>query len=88
MIEDNTKYWDDLEEMFATNGWRQLILELKAEIYQSQADALEAPTWDDVNRFKGRANALAYIANLEQIVSLQRKQKQSEEADDLVAEEA
>ena len=76
--EDQTKYWDDLEAMFATDGWRQLVAEIKAEIYQHQADSLEATSWEQVCVFKGRAAALAYIANLQDVVRLQRAQKEIE----------
>lgn len=71
---DESKFWDDLDEMFMTDGWRGLVEELRAEVYQTQADALEANTWERVNQLKGRAQAYAYLANLQDIVKMQRQQ--------------
>lgn len=78
-VEAQTKYWDDLDNMFGTDGWRQLILEIKSEIYQLQADALEANSWDEVNYLKGKASALAYVSNLQDVVKVQRAQRSLED---------
>lgn len=58
------EYYDQLEEMFATSGWRTLCEEAAIEIEQLRADALESRSWEDVQFFKGRAFQLATIINL------------------------
>jgi hypothetical protein len=35
------EYFERLEETFATPGWKQLIDEARAQLYQYQADVLE-----------------------------------------------
>lgn len=74
LTQDQIKYYDDLEEMMATPGWKTLIEEAKNEVYQLQADALDAPNWDVVCRIRGKAEQLAYLINLEDISEAQKAQ--------------
>ena len=83
-MDDTEKYFDDLEEMFATPGWRNLVEEAKAQIYQFQSDALERPTWDSVCELRGQVMQLARLVNLEEVTAFMRAQALSE-ADDLDA---
>lgn len=73
LTQEQTNYYDRLDEMFGTAGWRELVEEAKKEIYQIQADALEAKSWDTVCYLKGKAEQLAYLVNLEEISDMQRK---------------
>lgn len=71
------KYYDDLGEMFATPGWKNLVEEAKTEIYQMQADALEiSPSMGSVEyalgRLQGRAETFNYFSRLEEISDVQR----------------
>jgi len=85
---DEQKYYDDLDEMFATEGWKNLIEDCTKEIYQLQADALEAGSWDEVCRLRGRAEQLAYLVNLEAVTETMKQQliaeRTAEETDPLL----
>ena len=61
-----------MDTMFATEGWKALIEEAKQEIYQLQADALEAKSWDEVLVMKGHAERLALLVKLEEISDAQK----------------
>jgi hypothetical protein len=73
MITDE-QYIESLEEMIATTGWSLLVEEAKQTIYQLQADALEATSWDIVQRKKGQAAQLAELVNLEEMLTHQRNE--------------
>lgn len=77
---DTEQYYLDLEETFATNGWRRLVKEFEQEIYQLQADSLEAKSWDDLNVAKGKASLLAYLTRLPEVTAMQ-KQAHTEDDD-------
>ena len=79
---DQSKYYDDFDEMFATNGWKKLMEECKEEIYNRQASSLEAKTWDQVVENRGAAQMLNYLLSLETILDLQK-----EEAEEVAEEE-
>jgi hypothetical protein len=72
ITQDQIDYYDALDEMFATQGWKLLIEEATAQIYQCQADALEQPSWDNVNVLRGKAMQLAELKNLEEVTRMQR----------------
>ena len=44
---------------------------LANDIYQLQASALDAPSWEEVNRLKGLAQGLAFAMNLREMVLMQ-----------------
>ena len=69
---EQTQYYDNLAEMMGTQGWRSLLEEAKSEIYQLQADALEAPNIETVCILRGKAQQLAYLINLQGISTNQR----------------
>ena len=68
------RYFEELEEMFSTQGWRNLVEEAKAQVYQYQADALEAPNWDRLNEIRGEVLQLARITNLEEVTAMMKQQ--------------
>ena len=76
---EQIKYYDDYDEMFATDGWKNFIEEAKTEIYQLQADALDLrPTPEYsldylLGRLQGRAEHLAYLTRLEEVNDMQKK---------------
>ena len=57
----------DLEEMFGTRGWKHVVKDAQKQIYEYQAMALEAKSWDEVNKLRGRAEQLNEIVMLEEI---------------------
>ena len=76
---DEQEYYNALEETFGTPGWKILVEEAKAQIYQMQADGLEVKTWEQVCELRGRAAALANIVNLETITSYSKAQAEDRE---------
>ena len=80
---EQAKYFDDLGEMFGTQGWRKFIEELTSEIYNCQVEALEANNWETVCKLRGKAEAYAYITKLEDIMDFQKDQLElASEGDD------
>ncbi len=83
LTREQEEYYDALDEMFGTRGWRLLVEEATALIYQTQADALEQPTWDAVNVLRGKAAQLAEIVNFESTSRLQRASLEEDDYADL-----
>ena len=79
MTPDQQKYFDDFDTMFATVGWKSLLAQLEQEIYEIQADALEASDWDKVCRLRGRAEGWAYLRNLEAVLDHQKAELEGDE---------
>ena len=71
--QEQKDYYDELDEMFSTKGWKRVIEEAKATIYQNQADALECKSWDAVCELRGKSLSLVDVINLE-AVSMAQKQ--------------
>lgn len=80
---EQRKYYEDLDEMFATPGWRALVKDMEVQVYQNQADALEARSYDQVCELRGEARALAYLINLEAASDAQREMLEDEEDDEV-----
>ena len=74
LTQEQQEYYEDLDEMFATKGWKRLVEEAKKQIYQYQSDALEQPDWDSVNVLRGRAQQLNELVLLEDISLMQKAQ--------------
>ena len=73
-VDEGIRYFEQLEEMFATQGWRNLVEEAKGQVYQYQADALEAPNWERLCEIRGEVLQLSRIANLEEVTALLKAQ--------------
>lgn len=73
LTQEQLEYYDDLEEMFATQGWKRVMQDAEAQIYQCQADALEQPNWDAVNVLRGRAQQLHELTLLEAVTQMQKE---------------
>jgi len=80
MDNDLRQYFDDLDDMMGSPGWKRIVEDAKKEIYQLQADALEAPSYETLMYMRGQAETLARIVNLREVSDLTRAQH--EEADD------
>mgnify|MGYP003624713155 CR=1 FL=1 len=82
MLEDaRAKYYDDMSELFGTKGWRDLIEELSKEVYEKQADALDATDWGQVCELRGAAKALSVLINLQEMTKLQRNNEEADNAE-------
>lgn len=74
--EDDTKYLDTMEDMFAHPGWKLLVEECLRMVYQLQADALDKTTWEEVNIIRGRAQQLNEIIRMKEMFETIRAQKE------------
>ena len=64
MTKEDEDYYASFFEMFRSDGWKQLILELQTNA--SSINSVEATKdADDLHFRKGQINVLAYIINLE-----------------------
>jgi hypothetical protein len=77
------EYFEKLEETFSTQGWKLLIEEARAQLYQYQADVLEVDSWEKVCELRGQVQQLSRLINLEEVTGLMRQQ-----AEDRLLEEA
>lgn len=82
LTQEQKDYYDDLDELFSTKGWKRLVEDANAQIYQNQADALEQPNWDAVNVLRGRSLQLNELTLLEDISIMQRAALEVEDEDD------
>ena len=71
------KYYDDLQGMFITDGWKELMKELSANALQ--INSVEA-TKDNEDLYfrKGQLNILSFILNLESTVDHLQKEDSNE----------
>jgi hypothetical protein len=70
--ENPLKYIEQLEEMFATDGWRNLVDEAKSQIYQYQCDCFQSRTWEEFVELRGRVAQLSSVVNLEEVTKLMK----------------
>jgi hypothetical protein len=63
----------DLEEMFATNGWRRIAADAEAAIAERGSRALGARSWDEVVFSQGEVAQLQVLVALEATVALQKR---------------
>lgn len=82
LTREQEEYYEALDEMFSTKGWKVFVEEATALIYQHQADALEQPSWDHVNVLRGKALTLAELVNFEETSRMQRALLEEEFEDD------
>lgn len=64
----------ELEEMFATNGWRRLMKDAEENIVQREKAALGAPTIEVLRFMQGEAAQLASLISLPAAVALIKAQ--------------
>ena len=84
-IEETLRYFEELEEMFSTKGWKNLVSEARSQLYQYQGDILEVDSWDKVCEIRGEVKQLSRLLNLEDMISLLKAQaiaQAREEAED------
>jgi len=68
-----------LEQMIETPGWSLVREEAEKEIYHIQASALEAKDWGEVQKMRGKAEQLAELVALPNIVAAQRAELENDE---------
>ena len=72
-LEDKT-YFRTMRELFEMPGWALLEEDWKREVYELQADALEAKTWDEVQKLRGTANKLAELLSKPDMIRVQEEE--------------
>jgi hypothetical protein len=82
MTPEQLREFDDFEEMVATPGFKRMVEQARKTIYQYQADALEAPSWERVCILRGKAEALAELVNFEDSLALHKRTLLEEEFED------
>lgn len=79
---EDVDYFDDLEDMFGSRGWKHLTDEARKQIYQFQAEALEARSYEQVCYLRGQAEQLARLVNLPEITATLRAQHELPDDDE------
>jgi hypothetical protein len=74
MDQQTENYFNALEDTFGTAGWRNLVEDAKREIYELQASALEAASYEEIMFMKGQAEVLNRIVNLRDITAATKAQ--------------
>jgi len=64
MQRTDEKFFEDMISLTGYREWSELVKDLESQIYHTQANSLEAKSWDEVNEARGFARGLAYIVNL------------------------
>lgn len=71
------KYYNDLQDMFMTEGWKELLKELSANALQ--INSVEATKDNEDMHFrKGQLNILSFILNLESTIDHLQKEGSNE----------
>lgn len=73
-IDETIEYFEELQEMFATKGWKNLTAEARSQLYQYQNDILEVDSWDKVCEIRGEVRQLSRLLNLEEMIALLKEQ--------------
>ena len=77
MDKELEKYYSDLQEMFLTNGWNELMKELTNN--SININSVKATTDNDNLHFrKGQLDIVEYILNLESTVDLLQAEDSNE----------
>jgi hypothetical protein len=79
LTQEDIRYFDDLDDMFGSAGWRHLVDEARKQIYQFQAEALEAKNFETVAYLRGQAEQLARLINLQDTTTSIRKASADED---------
>lgn len=82
---EQQKFFDDMAELFATPGWKTLKEEAERTIYHLQAEALEAGSFEEVCVKRGRAQQLAELVNMEDMIDLQKAELTRQDKEDAYA---
>jgi hypothetical protein len=83
LTNEQRQYYDELDAVFALPGWKQIVSDAEAQIYQNQADALESKTWDEVVELRGKSLSLNELIKLEMVSLAQRAMLEEEDDADL-----
>lgn len=79
---DAKEYYQHILDTTETPGWKLIVEDAEKNIYNMQAEALEAPSFDKVNELRGEARQLAYVVNLQDFATGMLEQLDVEEDED------
>lgn len=68
-----------IEKTIETPGWDLIKEDAERSIYELQASCLEAPSWDKVQQMRGRAEQLAELVALPEMIAALRAELEGEE---------
>lgn len=80
-MSEQIRYYEELEEMFATPGWRNLVKEATDQLNEWKELMPQLRSWDQVNELRGQMLQLARLINLEEVTALMKKQAWDEMED-------
>lgn len=72
------QYYEELEEMFATQGWRNLVKEANEQLTEWKELMPQLRSWDQVNELRGQMLQLARLINLEEVTAFMKQQAEEE----------
>lgn len=82
-LDETLRYFEELEEVFATKGWKHLVAEARQQHdeFVRQA-ALDAKEWGEVCELRGQAMQLARLVNLEEVTAMMKQNVLTADEDD------
>ena len=80
-MSEQIRYYEELEEMFATPGWRNLIKEAADQLTEWKELMPQLRSWDQVNELRGQMLQLARLINLEDVTGMMKRQAEEELVD-------
>jgi hypothetical protein len=75
---ENEQYYRNYNELFRTEGWKQLLNELASNANQINSVELTEGE-DDLYRRKGQLNVIASLLNFENTITMAQEQAENEE---------
>jgi hypothetical protein len=79
MTPDQSKYFDDMETLFASDGWKNLSEDLQMRQQQEKEDAFtKRPNLADMQAAFGRNQVYEYLLSLESTLSEVKRQLREE----------
>ena len=75
-------YFDNLDEMFGTMGWRSIVDNAKEEIEMMKNNALEASSYEEVMFIRGKVDVLRRLMNMRDLADATRAVHEQDDGPD------
>ncbi len=80
MTPEQSKYFDDMEFTFGTQGWKNFIEDVQLRLEQEKSNLLTSKqTASDIQTLYGRNEVYSYILSLESVLEEVKRQLQESE---------
>ncbi len=80
MTPEQSKYFDDMEFTFGTQGWKNFIEDVQLRLEQEKSNLLTSKqTASDIQTLYGRNEVYSYILSLESVLEEVKRQLQEAE---------